>query len=295
MLQIARPLVSAAWLSKVLTASSSPSLRVLDVTWIPKSGLGIHQEGHIPGSHFFDLTTCHNKESPYRVTLPSPEVFGEYVGQTLGISNDTEVIIYDNDPVWKVKNMGRVWWMFRTFGHDRVSVLDGGLAQWVKEGHPVTSDKSEPPKPVGFRAQLRPQLIKKMEDILDNQKDAKFQLLDSRPSEWYDGTKPSPLPGLDIGTIKSTSHLPFPSLFLEGSTLYKTPEELKALFASKGIDLSRPLTTYCNVGVTANMLTLAAFIAGKEDVAVYDGSWEEFVQRAPRDAMNINVYEGNEE
>ncbi|XP_072167928.1 thiosulfate sulfurtransferase-like [Diadema setosum] len=287
MVSIPRPLVSTVWLKKAL-AAGSPSFRLLDVTWTPtgKSGQEIHAEKHIPGSHFFDMEECRNKESPYRVMLPSPRVFSEYVG-SLGIGNDTHVITYDNDPVFQVKNMGRVWWMFRVFGHDRVSALDGGLAQWIKEGNPVTSQLSEAPQPAKFEAKFRPELVKSYEDIMDHLKEPKFQLLDSRPPQWYDGSKPSQLKGLRLGTIKTSVHLPFPQLFQEGTTVFRPPQEIREIFRSKGINLSKPLTTTCNVGVTANMLTLGAFIAGKEDVAVYDGSWNEFSQRAPDDAINI--------
>ena len=194
------PLVSTSWLSKAIAETASPSFRLLDVTWTArgKPGFNIYQEGHIKGSHFFDLEECRDKESPHRVMLPSLEAFEDYVGRTLGIGKDTDVIVYDNDPVFGFKSSGRIWWMFRVFGHNRVSVLDGGLRQWVQDGHAVTTAVPPTPEPVHFEAKMHKELVKEFGDILENQKEAKFQLLDARLSHWFDGSQPSLTPGMTI-------------------------------------------------------------------------------------------------
>lgn len=60
----------------------------------------------------------------------------------------------------------------------------------------------------------------------------------------------------------------------------KPPEELKKIFAEGGIDLTKPLAATCGSGITACIISLGAFVSGKEDVSVFDGSWEEYAQRA---------------
>ena len=74
------------------------------------------------------------------------------------------------------------------------------------------------------------------------------------------------------------------------STRLRPADQLQELFRSTGIDLTKPVTTTCNVGVTACIVAMAAFLLGKEDVAVFDGSWDEFSQKAPDNLVHINIY-----
>ena len=92
--------------------------------------------------------------------------------------------------------------------------------------------------------------------------------------------------------MKMATNIPFPNVLLEGSSKFKSPDDLRALFQSKGIDLSRPLTSTCFVGITACILALGAFVVGKEDVAVFDGSWDEYSQKGPSDSMTFYEEKG---
>ncbi|XP_041473048.1 thiosulfate sulfurtransferase-like [Lytechinus variegatus] len=284
------PLVTTSWLSQHLGTKKKP-LIVLDVTWNPrgKSGNDFHQEQHIPGSLYFNLEECKDHESPFKFTLPSPNDFDKYVSN-LGISNQTHVVIYENDPRYKAKTSERVWWMFRYFGHDKVSVLDGGLEQWVKDGFSVTSDSTEDPVKATFKSTVQRHLLKTYDEVLEDLKEGSVQLVDTRPSHWFDGSKPSLWPDLRLGTIHRAKHLTFEDCMAKDSTRFRTAAELREVFASADIDLSKPVTTTCNVGVTACIVAMAAFLQGKEDVAVFDGSWDEFSQRAPDDLLRINIY-----
>lgn len=192
------PLVTTSWLSQHLDTKMAP-LVIIDATWNPrgKSGNEQHQEQHIPGSLYFNLDECKDKESPFKVTLPRRSEFEDYVSE-LGISNETHVVVYENDPRYKAKTSARVWWMFRYFGHDNVSVLDGGLEQWFKDGFPVTSDKTEDPVKAMFKANMQVQLRKTCDEVLEDMKEGSVQLVDTRPSHWFDGTKPSLWPGKKI-------------------------------------------------------------------------------------------------
>ncbi|XP_071487479.1 thiosulfate sulfurtransferase-like [Diadema antillarum] len=287
------PLVDPSWLStRVLAGEGSAPIRVIDVTWNPhgRPGRDYYQESHIPGSLFFDLEECRLRQSPYRVTLPPAAEFADYVSE-LGIGNDTHVVVYEHDPVYGSKTATRVWWMFRVFGHDRVSILDGGLGLWIKQGHPTTSEEPpQEPRGVKFRAEFRKNLVKSYEDVLRDLKEGVGQLLDTRPPHWFDGSRQSLWPNLQLGTITGSSHLPFTKLLHEESSTFKSADEIRAIFSAGGIDLFRPLTTTCNVGVTACIVAMGAFLLGREDVAVFDGSWDEFSQRAAPELLNINYY-----
>uniref|UniRef100_A0A8D1B2G5 Sulfurtransferase n=1 Tax=Sus scrofa TaxID=9823 RepID=A0A8D1B2G5_PIG len=277
-----RALVSTKWLAEsVRTGKLGPSLRVLDASWYSpgtRDARKEYLERHVPGASFFDIEECRNRESPYEMMLPTEAGFADYVGR-LGISNNTHVVVYDGD------NLGsfyapRVWWMFRVFGHRTVSVLNGGFRNWLKEGHPVTSEPSHP-EPAIFKATLDRSLLKTYEQVLENLESKRFQLVDSRAQGRYLGTEPEPdAVGLDSSHTQGSVNMPFMD-FLTEDGFEKGPEELRAMFEAKKVDLTKPLIATCRKGVTACHIALAAYLCGKPDVAIYDGSWFEWFHRAP--------------
>ncbi|XP_053577191.1 3-mercaptopyruvate sulfurtransferase [Bombina bombina] len=287
---LSRALVSPKWLLDALRPGSalSGTLRILDASWhLPKSGRDgwrEYKERHIPGSYFFDIDACSDRTSPYDHMLPSADRFAEYAGR-LGVSNSSHVVVYDASDFGSF-SAPRLWWMFRVFGHPHVSVLDGGLKAWLREGYPVKSGKELKPQLVEFRAQLDSSQVIGHEEIEENREKKKFQLVDARVEGRFRGLDPEPREGIEPGHIPGAVSLPFPSLLTEDG-YEKSPDELRLLFQEKGIDLSRPLVATCGSGVTACHIALASFLCGKEDTAIYDGSWVEWYMRAkPEDVVS---------
>ncbi|XP_075070410.1 thiosulfate sulfurtransferase-like [Mixophyes fleayi] len=275
---VSRALVSASWLSSALRAKDAPALRVLDTThYSPgtKDARKEFAERHIPQASFFDMEQCRDQASPYEMMLPSESQFAKYVGN-LGISNESHVVVYDTDSSGMLY-APRLWWMFRLFGHDNVSVLDGGLINWVKEDLPVTSEETQV-KPQTFHTAMNHSLLKSFEDIQKNITSKEFQLVDARSDGRYRGPEPKPGEGIEPGHIPGSVNLPFSSFLKDGCE--RPSQEIRLLFEEKGIDLTKPLTASCRRGVTACHLALASFLLGKEDTAVYDGSWSEWFHRA---------------
>uniref|UniRef100_A0A8D0H4U1 Sulfurtransferase n=1 Tax=Sphenodon punctatus TaxID=8508 RepID=A0A8D0H4U1_SPHPU len=275
-----RALVSTKWLAESVRANRiGPSLRVLDASWYSpgtREAQKEYRERHIPGASFFDIEECKDKSSPYELMLPSEAHFADYVGH-LGISNDTHVVVYDGDDLGSFY-APRAWWMFRVFGHRTVSVMNGGFKNWVKEGHPVTSEASRP-EPAVFKATLDRSLLKTYEEIVENMQSKRFQVVDSRSEGRFRGTEPEP-GGLEPGHIPGTQNMPFFN-FLTADGFEKNTEELHNMFQEKKVDLSKPLIATCRKGVTACHIAMAAYLCGKPDVAIYDGSWSEWFRRAP--------------
>ncbi|XP_030065995.1 thiosulfate sulfurtransferase isoform X1 [Microcaecilia unicolor] len=275
-----RALVSAKWLADGIKANRlGPSLRVLDASWYPpeeRNARKEYQERHIPGASFFDIDECKDKSSPYEVMLPSEKHFADYVGN-LGISNSTHVVVYDGDHLGTFY-APRAWWMFRVFGHKEVSVLNGGFKNWLREGYPVTKEVIKP-DPAVFHAKLNRSHVKTYEDMLENIESKKFQVVDSRSEGRFCGTEPEPGQGIYPGHIPGTVNMPFYT-FLTESGHEKSLEEIQKMFKEKNIDLGKPLAVTCRRGVTACHVALAAFLLGKEDTAIYDGSWAEWFRRA---------------
>ncbi|XP_029445927.1 3-mercaptopyruvate sulfurtransferase-like [Rhinatrema bivittatum] len=283
-----RTLVSAKWLSEAIRSTPiGAGLRVLDVSWyLPKLKRDARREfreRHIPGAAFFDIDVCSDRTSPYDHMLPSEDDFSEYVGN-LGIGNRTHVVVYD------ASDQGsycapRVWWMFRIFGHKEVSLLDGGLKNWLREGYPVNSEVTRP-APVEFEAKLDHSQVKVHDDIMENMETRAFQLIDARLEGRFRGIEPEPREGIEPGHIPGAVNMPFSS-FLTEFGYEKTPDEIREMFQQKGIDFSKPIVASCGSGVTACHVALAAFLCGKENIAIYDGSWVEWYNRArPEDVVS---------
>lgn len=135
------PLVQTQWLRQQML-DGAKNLCILDGSWhVPvekRNAKEEHEQKRIPGAVFFDIQECMNKSSPYPYMIPSAEEFCRYM-EKLGIANDTHIVVYDRNEKFGLFSAPRVWWTFRVFGHNLVSVLDGGLPKWCSDGFPTES------------------------------------------------------------------------------------------------------------------------------------------------------------
>ena len=122
----ARPemLVETDW---VATHLREPEIRLVDLR-----SAEAYAAGHIPGAISLDERWLRNAED--RLTyLPAPEEFARRMGQA-GISRQTRVVIYDDQGG---RAAARLWYVLTAYGHERVSLVNGGWSRWVAEGRPV--------------------------------------------------------------------------------------------------------------------------------------------------------------
>ncbi|TNE63095.1 MAG: 3-mercaptopyruvate sulfurtransferase [Alphaproteobacteria bacterium] len=269
------PLVSTRWLADQLTAPTDGRKVIpVDASWhMPDSTRNARAEyesAHIPGAVFFDIDGTAHPASPLPHTLPNAAQFTASAN-ALGISNDDILVIYDNSDV---RSAARAWWTFRVMGHKDVYVLDGGLGKWRLEGRPVTAEATVCAKG-NFKPRFVPDICRSQDDVLMNLKSRREQVLDARAAARFEGSVPEPRAGVASGHIPGSRNLPFATLFAADGTL-KDAEELKARIAAAGIDMAKPVITTCGSGITACVLKLAFCTLGKEDVAVYDGSWTDW-------------------
>jgi thiosulfate/3-mercaptopyruvate sulfurtransferase len=268
------PLVSTAWLQERL---SDPQVRIVDASYFVPGGIPPAQaqfaEAHIPGAQFFDINRVADDTKPKDHAFPDAAVFAARVGE-LGIGNAHHVVAYDH--MGGACAAARVWFMFRAFGHDKVSVLSGGRGAWLKEGRPVSRGDASPAQPASFTARPPVKAVHTRADISANIGRRDFQLVDARAAGRFRGDAPEPRPGLRSGHIPGSLNLPFTELFDPATMTFKQPADLRAAFTAAGIDLNAPMATTCGSGVTACTLALGAYLVGKTDVAIYDGSWLEW-------------------
>lgn len=267
--QSVNALVETGWLAQHL---NNPSLRILDSSYFVPGGVEParkqYAESHIPGAIFFDINDVAELGGSKEHTFPSAEVFARKVG-ALGIGNDHHVVVYDH--LGGTCAAARVWFMFRAFGHTRVSVLDGGRTKWTAEGRAMTQDV-----PAFAAATFHPQAapaVKSKAQMRANIDRPEFQVLDARGQGRFEGTEPEPRPGLRGGHIPGSRNLPFLQLIDADTKVWRSPQAIRERFDAAGIDLSGPVTTTCGSGVSACTLALGAFLCGKSDVTIYDGSW----------------------
>ncbi len=266
------PLVSTDWLAAHL---SDPRVKIIDASFKMPGILPLPKDdylaAHIPGAVFFDVDAVSDHGNPLPHMFPSAEQFGRDVG-ALGIGNDDTVVIYDAGG-WVAGP--RVWWMFLSYGHDKVRVLDGGLKKWRAEGRPVQSG-AVTPRAATFRASFDSKRVRDIQQMIDNVARRAEQVIDARSGERFEGAVAEPRPGLRSGHIPGSRSLPYNNLFDPETGAMKPLDDLRQVFTGAGVDLQKPIVTSCGSGVSALVLTLALYRLGVRDTALYDGSWSEW-------------------
>jgi thiosulfate/3-mercaptopyruvate sulfurtransferase len=266
------PLVSTDWLAAHL---NDPKVKIIDASYKMPGVLPLPSDdflaAHIPGAVFFDVNAIADPNDPRPHMYPSAEQFARDVS-ALGISSDDTVVAYDSGS-WVAAP--RAWWMFMSFGHPDVKVLDGGLQKWTAEGRSVASG-AVAPKPGKFHGRLDPSFVRSKQQLLGNLEAKTEQLVDARPRPRFEGTVAEPWPGRRSGHIPGSRNVPYAELFDARTGAMKPLDELRKAFTSAGIDLTKPIVTTCGSGVSALVVTLALYRLGVRGAALYDGSWAEW-------------------
>jgi thiosulfate/3-mercaptopyruvate sulfurtransferase len=264
-------LVTTAWLAGRL---HDPGVVILDAT-LPPVGVSPavdtrahYLAQHIPGAVFFDIEELSDRSSPLPHMLPTPEGFSRSVS-ALGIGDEMEIVIYEQEGVFSGP---RAWWMLKSFGAKNVYLLDGGLRGWIAAGLPIESGDVHR-VPASFHATLDQDAVKDFSQIQQMIR-AQGQILDARSAGRFGGSLPEPRPGISSGHMPGAISVPFTELLEEGRL--RRAEELRDIFAAKGVDLKQPITTTCGSGVTAAVIALGLEVAGAKQVSLYDGSWAEY-------------------
>jgi len=273
-----RWLVETEWLAVNLDRAD---LRIVDVRGdtLPPVELGspiyvakpeAYALSHIPGAVFVDWTKdITDPDDPVPVQIASPERFAEAMSR-IGIGPETFIVAYDDH-----NNImaARLWWALRYYGHDNVAVLNGGWPKWSNEGRSMISDVPQIAR-AAFIPHIRPELRKVADQILPDAT-AGALLIDNRTPTDFTGETQRAKRG---GHIPGALSLPTATL-LDAEKSVIAQDALQAKFADAGLPTDnpdQPLITYCNGGVNASLVALALSEAGYNNVAVYDGSWNEW-------------------
>ena len=205
-----------------------------------------------------DITTF----GPFPNMLAPAGKIEETLGEN-GISNDSTVIVYDNN-----NNMdaARLWWTMKVYGHDTVKVVSGGIKAMLDAGAEkstttpdvakadyVAEDKNE--TMVATKEDLKAQVNNPAEDVV---------LLDVRSLEEY-----------NRGTIPDSVHFNYVNNNYDDGT-FRPVRQIHTLYEDKEITPDKTVIMYCKTSIRAAQTYLALYNAGYRNLKIYDGAWIEW-------------------
>lgn len=268
-----QPLISVDDLRSLLDANPARTdVCIVDARFSladPGEGRRGYDASHLPGAVYLHLD--HDLSGPLgrhggRHPLPEPDVAAATFG-AVGIGPETHVVAYDaGDGMTAV----RVWWLLRWLGHERVQVLDGGLAAWRAAGAPETAAVPTPSaRP--FTPQPRAEMVVDRDWVLAHLDDPDVLIVDARAAERYRGDVEPIDPR--AGHVPGAINLPFAGNLSDGR--FRRAAELRERFAS--LADAKQVVVYCGSGVSAAHDLLALELAGMSGATLYAGSWSDWV------------------
>jgi thiosulfate/3-mercaptopyruvate sulfurtransferase len=261
-------LVTTEWLVEHL---DDEALVVAEVDENPD----LYEEGHVPGA--VKLHWREDLQDPVERDVVDRETFERLLGQR-GIGTDTAVVLYGDKNNWFA---AYAYWYLKVYGHADVRILDGGRQKWIDEGRELVTDVPSR-EPQEYRAQERDESIRAYRDQVREWIEGRdVALVDVRSPAEYSGELIAP-PGYEqegaqrAGHIPTAASIPWASAVRDDGT-FKPAEELRELYAAKGVGPDGPVTAYCRIGErSAHTWFVLRELLGYEDVRNYDGSWTEW-------------------
>ena len=256
------------------------TIKIIDCSWhMPQTnrhGYDEYKNIHIPNAIFFDLDKNSQKETDLPHMLVGIKEWEEIVSN-MGISNDDQIVIYDNSDVI---SSCRCWYNFIYYGHNPklIKILNGGLKKWIGENREIDNELPKITKS-NYKGKEFKNLVKDKNQINENIIKKEFSLIDARSIERFNGEVKEPRAGLRSGNIENSTCIPFTYLINSDKT-FKSVKEIKEIFNKNLRNLSSNNVVFsCGSGVTACVLALAYSLINDNYLPIiYDGSWSEYGQ-----------------
>ena len=261
-------IVETSWLEQNL---KNPKVRIIEVSTEP----GLYEKGHIPGAYKFSWHT--DFVDPINRDIAQKEQF-QKTARAAGVNNDSIVVLYGDKNNWF-----SAWgvWVFKTYGAKDVRILNGGRDKWIKEGRAFTPIPANPAKGNFTATPANRALRAFLPDAvrIAKKQDKTTKLVDIRSADEFSGKifAPAGFQELAIraGHIPGAVNVPW-STAVGADGTFKSPAELKKIYADAGIDGKKKVIVYCRIGErAAHTWFVLSQILGY-DVRLYDGSWTEY-------------------
>jgi thiosulfate/3-mercaptopyruvate sulfurtransferase len=260
-------LVETQWVEDHLT---DDSVRIVEVDENP----ALYAEAHIPGAIGFDWKKD-LQDQVKRDFLGTQEFGGLFGGR--GVSNDHTVVLYGDRNNWFA---AYTYWYLRYYGHQNVKLMNGPREKWISEGRPTSTDVPSY-APQQFTAQEGDAALRAMRDEVLGALDQSTRLVDVRSPQEYSGELIA-MAGYEqegaqrSGHIPGAASVPWAQAVKEDGT-FKSADELRELYTSKGVIDGNPIIAYCRIGErSAHTWFVLHELLGHDDVKNYDGSWTEW-------------------
>ena len=234
-----------------------------------------YESGHIPGAVGFNWQT--QLQNQVLRDIPTREEFAALLGQA-GVSNNTQVVLYGDNNNWFA---AYAFWLFKYYGHENVSLMDGGRKKWLDEGRALTNEVPQHSPETYTIKSVNADLRADRDYIKQRLGQQGFAMVDVRSPAEYAGDIIAP-PGMSEtaqrpGHIPGASNIPWSQAVAEDGT-FKSTEELRQLYGSKGINSDNgEVVAYCRIGErSSHSWFVLKYILGFDKVRNYDGSWTEW-------------------
>lgn len=260
--------VQASWLQAHL---NDPDLVLLHVGTKPT-----YDAGHIPGARFVDYrSTLAEAGGALSLEMLPADVLRERLAG-LGVSDRSRIVVYQSDDYWTPST--RVLLTLDYAGLANVSWLDGGQKAWVTAGGALTAEVPTVKPGTLAPLTLRP-VVADADFVKARLRAPGYAIVDSRNTEFYDGSRTGGQPGAPhkTGHIDGALSVPFNS-FTGADVKLKSAEEMAAVFTQAGVKPGDTVITYCHIGQQATATLFAARTLGYK-VMLYDGSFEDWSRR----------------
>ena len=230
-----------------------------------------YKNHHIPKAQFFDIDEISNQNSNLPHMAPSTNKFNKIM-KKMGVTNNSFIIIYSLDGIG---TSPRTWWLFKLFGHNKVSILNGGLKAWLKIKGPIDSSSKIYNKKSHYSSKYNKKLICNYDEVIKAINNKNLKIIDARSEGRFKGIDPEPRPGLKKGHIPNSINLPF-NLFINKKGYLLEKKEIKKIIKNFSINNNTKIISTCGSGVTACVLAFVLNYIGFNNCKIYDGSWSEW-------------------
>ena len=266
---------------KIIYTTSEANQKLINntVTLVDVRSAEEFDKGHIPGAvnipemfTTLSMTTPEGLQEMQDIFIP--------LFRKAGIRHEQTVIVYEDSLNTRYGGSCRGYFQLSLFGHPDVAILDGGLAQWLQDGLPVTSVPTIV-TPSNFQADVQKDLLASLDDMITAVNNPRVKLLDNRDEDEWRGLSSSPY-GVDFaprkGRIPCACWVEWHQ-FMDASQEiphFKSPEEIRAICAQVGLDVDDDIVIYCFKGARASNTYIALLMAGFNKIRNYYGSWNEW-------------------
>lgn len=269
-----RVLVSTEWLAEHV---NDPNVRVVDCRYYFDGQVGRdeYDQGHLPGAVYLDwsneLTT---KDDPIAFKMArGPQV--KAVMERLGVGDDTLIVGYDDEGGHFVS---RLWLVLARHGHDNLRILEGGITKWTQEGRALSTEPPASRTATFTPREGPPEILATWDEVLAVKDDPTVTVVDVRRLTEYTGEEARAARG---GRIPGSTWVFWQdNLAWDADRSFRPAGEIRARYQAAGVTPDKQIITYCQGAVRAAHTALTLKILGYPRVRVYDGSWEEWGNRA---------------